>query len=114
MILFQCQFDSQDLTEDPRAELENLLRYLKVEIDEGRLDCIEAHREGKFHRAEKEDQKGPQRDRNKTDQKVEKDPFTAELHSLLDQTIVAADSLLREKIGRGLPVEKYQNFNNLS
>ena len=92
-----------------------------MEIDEGRLECIEAHREGKFHRGEKggedqEDQKEPhrdQRDLKKKDQRDQTDPFTEELHKLLDQTIVAADSLLRDKAGRGLPVEKYQYFNIL-
>ena len=71
-----------------------------MEIEEGRLDCIEAHREGQFHRAEL----GDQRER-------ERDPFTEELHSLLDRTIITADSLLRDKNGRGLPLDKYQYFN---
>ena len=88
----------QDLKDNTRAELGNLLRHLKVEIDEGRLDCIEDHREGKFHRSELVDQR-------------ERDPFTEELHRLLDQTILTADSLLRDKIGRGLPLDKYQYFN---
>ena len=39
------------MKDDPRAELKNLLHYLNVEINEGRLDCIEANLEGKFHRA---------------------------------------------------------------
>ena len=91
--------------------LENLLRYLNVEIDEGRLDCIEAYQEGNFHRGEpgeedqedQEDQTEPHRDQT--------DPFTEELHKLVDQNIVRADRLLRQKTGRGLPVDKYQNFN---
>ena len=93
------EFNFQDLKENTRAELERLLRHLKVEIDEARLGCIETHREGKFHRREPDDQR-----------ERERDPFTEELHTLLDQTIVAADSLLRDKIGRGLPVDKYQYF----
>ena len=92
-----------------------------MEIDEDRLDCIEAHREGNFHRRGRgdkrgEDQKKPQRgqrDLDKKDQGVQRDPFTEELHKLLDQTILAADRLLRNKTGRGLPVEKYQYFNIL-
>ena len=86
-----------------------------MEIDEDRLDCIEAHREGNFHRGG-EDQKEPQRgqrDLDKKDQGVQRDPFTEELHKLLDQTILTADRLLRNKTGRGLPVEKYQYFNIL-
>ena len=67
-----------------------------MEIDEGRLNCIDAHREGKFHRGDQRDQR---------------DPFSKELHKVLDQSVVSADILLREKIGRGLPVEEYQYFN---
>ena len=70
-----------------------------MEIDEGRLNCIDAHWEGKFHR-------GDQRD-----ERDERDPFSKELHKVLDQSVVSADILLREKIGRGLPVEKYEYFN---
>ena len=56
LALAWLQFHPQDLKDNPRPELENLLRYLKVEIDQGRMDCIEAHLEGKFHRGERKDQ----------------------------------------------------------
>ena len=74
-----------------------------MEIEEGRLDCIDAHQEGKFHRGDQTE--------SQKDLREQRDPFSKELHKVLDQTIVSADILLREKIGRGLPVEKYQYFN---
>ena len=107
LALAWLQFHPQDLKDNPRPELENLLRYLKVEIDQGRMDCIEAHLEGKFHRGEKKDQEDQGVDGDQSD------PFTEELHKLLDKTILAADSFLRNKTGRSLPVDKYQYFTKL-
>ena len=89
----------QDLKEDPIEELKNLLIHLEVEIDQGRLDCIDKHREGSFHRINK----------NNTE-----DPFTQELHQLLDTNIRTADSLLKNMTGRGLPLTKYQYYNGQS
>ena len=63
------------------------LSHLEVEIDPGRLDCIDKHSEGSFHRINK----------NNTE-----DPFTQELHQLLDTNILNADSLLKNLTGRGL------------
>ena len=71
------------------------------------MDCIEAHLEGKFHRGERKDQE------DQEDERDQMDPFTEELHKLLDKTILAADSLLRNKTGRSLPVDKYQYFTKL-
>ena len=39
------------------------------------------------------------------------DPFTQELHHLLDTNIRTADSLLNNLIGRGLPLTKYHYYN---
>ena len=72
--------------------MRKLLGHLQLEVDSGRLDCIEKHSEGKFHRAKQESV----------------DPFNEELKTLLDRYILTADSILREKSGRGLPLEKYQ------
>ena len=94
--MIKCRF--QELKEDPTAELKKLLYYLKVEVDPGRLHCIEKHSEGKFHRGKQESV----------------DPFSEELKTLLDRYILTADSSLREKTGRGLPLEKYQYFNTSS
>ena len=90
--------DVQDLKEDPIEELKKLLGHLRVEIDQGRLDCIDKHSEGSFHRINK----------NNTE-----DPFTPELHQLLDTNIRTADSLLKNRTGRGLPLKKYQYYNQL-
>ena len=71
-----------------------------MEIDQGRLDCIDKHSEGSFHRINKKDKK--------------EDPFTQELHQLLDTNIRTADSLLKNMTGRGLPLTKYQYYNGQS
>ena len=82
----------QELKEDPIGEMKKLLSHLQLEVDPGRLDCLEKNSEGKFHRAKQESI----------------DPFSGELKTLLDRYILTADSILREKSGRGLPLEKYQ------
>ena len=86
----------QDLKDDPIEELKKLLNHLGLEIDPGRLDCIEKHSQGSFQRANK---------------KNTEDPFTQELHQLLDTTIRKADSLLKNLTGRGLPLTKYQYYD---
>ena len=69
MYLFpRVNSDVQDLKSDPIEELKKLLSHLRVEIDPGRLDCIEKPSEGSFHRSNK----------NNTE-----DPFTPELHQLV-------------------------------
>lgn len=85
-------FRFQEIEQDPNGQIRKLLKELRLELDSGRLHCIEKHSEGKFHRAKHE----------------EKDPFSADLHDLLDKTIMEADSFLRRKIGRGLPLDKYE------
>ena len=90
----------QDLTDNPVEELKKLLSHLRVEIDPGRLDCIDKHSEGSFHRIN---------NNNNTE-----DPFTPELHHLLDTNIRTADNLLRTLTGRGLPLNKYQYYNGQS
>ena len=53
------------------------------------------HSEGSFHRI----------NNNNTE-----DPFTEEQHELLDRNIRAADNLLKNMTGRGLPLTKYQYY----
>ena len=84
--------DIQDLKDDPVEELKKLLRHLRVEIDPGRLDCIEKHSQGSFHRI----------NTNNTE-----DPFNPELHQLLDTNNRTADSLLLTMTGRVLTRYKY-------
>ena len=86
----------QELKEDPTAELRKLLKHLHLNIDEERLHCIEKHSAGSFHRVKHQ----------------EEDPFTEELHQLLDEHILTANSLLREKTGQELPLEKYEYFKS--
>ena len=88
--------DVQDLKDDPIEELKKLLSHLRVEIDPGRLECIEKHSEGSSHR----------NNSNNTE-----DPFTSELHQLLDTNIRTADSLLKNLTGRGLPLTKYEYYD---
>ena len=89
----------QDLKDDPILELTKLLRHLRREIDPGRLGCIKKHSEGSFHRI----------NQNKTE-----DPFTPELHKLLDTNIRTADNLLKTLTGKGLPLSKYQYYDGQS
>ena len=49
-----AHFDVQELTENPIGELKRLLHHLRVEIEPGRLDCIDRHSEGSFHRTNKD------------------------------------------------------------
>ena len=80
----------QDLKDDPINELKKLHCHLRVEIDLARLHRIVKHLEGSFHRSNKD---------------IE-DPFTEELHTLLDTNILTADNLLKNMTGRGLPLTK--------
>ena len=89
----------QDLKDDPIEELKKLLSQLRLEIDPGRLGCIKKHSEGSFHRI----------NQNKTE-----DPFTPELHKLLDTNIRTADNLLKTLTGKGLPLSKYQYYDGQS
>ena len=98
MLYFYPFLVVQDLKDDPIEELKKLLSHLRVEIDQGRLDCIEKHSEGSFHRINS----------------AEEDPFTPELHQLLDRNIETADCLLKNLTGSGLPLTKYQYYNGQS
>ena len=95
-----AHFDVQELTENPIGELKRLLHHLRVEIEPGRLDCIDRHSEGSFHRT--------------NSSKTGEDPFTQELHTLLDTNIQTADTLLWTVTGRGLPLTKYHYYNGQS
>ena len=86
----------QDLKEDPTAGLKKLLDHLKLKTDEGRLRCIDKHSAGSFHRKKHE----------------QEDPYSGELHNILDKSILAANKLLRENTGRALPLEKYKYFTD--
>ena len=78
--------------------MRKLLGRLNLRIDEGRLECIEKHSAGSFHRVKHQDES----------------PFTEELHTLLDRTITEANLLLREKTGMKLPLEKYEYFKTVN
>ena len=64
----------QELKENPTAEMRKLLGHLNLKVEEGRLECIEKHSTGSFHRVKHQ----------------EESPFTEELHTLLDKTITEA------------------------
>ena len=67
-------------------------------MSEERIQCIEKHSSGSFHRVNHQ----------------EEDPWSQELHQLFDEAIVRANKLLTEKIGRPLPLEKYEYFITLT
>ena len=84
----------EDLTDAPTAEIRKLLNHLKVNVDEARLSCIELQSAGSFHRKNHQAE----------------DPFTAENHALINDSIEKANRMLKEKIGRELPLEKYEFY----
>ena len=84
----------EDLADAPTAEIRKLLKYLRFEVNEGRLQCIELHSAGSFHRKHHQAE----------------DPFTAENHFLINKSIERANNMLKEKIGRELPLEKYEFY----
>ena len=79
--------------------MRKLLGHLRLKIDEARLDCIDKHSAGSFHRVKHQE---------------EESPFTEELHKLLDKTITEANTLLWQKTGRILPLEKYEYFKSVN
>ena len=93
---FACAINLQDLKEDQPANLKRLLDHLKIETDEGRLRCIEKHSGESFHRKKHQ----------------EEDPYSEELHKILDGNILTANKLLRENTGIELPLEKYEYFKD--
>ena len=88
---------TQELTEAPTSEMRRLLEYLHLAQDEARLACIEAHSAGSFHRLSHQSE----------------DPWSKELHTLINGVIMKANKLLVEKTGRPLPLEKYEYYQNV-
>ena len=88
---------TQELTEAPTSEMRRLLEYLHLAQDEARLACIEAHSAGSFHRLSHQSE----------------DPWSEELHTLINGVIMRANKLLVEKTGRPLPLEKYEYYQNV-
>ena len=86
----------QELTEDPISEMRKLLNYLHFPVDEERLECIDKHSSGSFHRVHHQSE----------------DPWSHELHQMFDDTIDVANKMLIEKIGRSLPLTKYQYYRS--
>ena len=86
----------ENVKENPMKELRVLLKYLNVSIDESRLACIRKHDSEEFHR--------PQ-----TDIDMMKS-FPKELIELINRTIIEADKLIFSKLGRHLPLDKYDGF----
>ena len=86
----------QELTENPISEMRKLLNYLHFPVDEERLECIDKHSSGSFHRVHHQSE----------------DPWSHELHQMFDDTIDEANKMLIEKIGRSLPLTKYQYYRS--
>ena len=74
--------------------MRRLLDYLHLARDEARLACIEAHSAGSFHRLSHQSE----------------DPWSAELHTLINGVIEKANKLLVNKTARPLPLEKYEYY----
>ena len=71
----------QDLKKDPIKELKKVLRYLKVEVNQARLECLEEHTEGHMKR---------------TQQSVA-DPYNDQVKRTINKIIKTANNLLIKK-----------------
>ena len=77
--------------------MRRLLDHLQLPRDEARLACIEAHSSGSFHRLSHQSE----------------DPWSAELRALITGVILKANTLLADKTGKPLPLEKYEYYNSV-
>ena len=86
----------EELTDDPLAEMRKLLKYLHLPVNEERLQCIDKHSSGSFHRVHHQSE----------------DPWSPELHQVFDDTIDEANKMLIQKTGRALPLSNYQYYKS--
>ena len=83
------------MKENPIEELRKLLQYLKLNIDQRRLDCIRKHNSEAFHRSNK---------------KASKRIFSKGLRLSIDESIKKANAFIYNKTGYHLPLQKYEGF----
>ena len=88
----------QELKDDPIKEIRGLLEYLKFPINDKRLECIEQHSSGSFQRKRHQD---------------DDDPWSQELHTVINDKVDIANKMLINKIGRALPLDKYEYYINV-
>ena len=86
----------EKFVEDPIQETRNLVKYLKLPVDEGRLSCLSKENTGSFFRTEHQ----------------AKVNLTLDHHRTLRMVIQKADSILKDHINKGLPIEKYQELKD--
>lgn len=77
---------------DWRSEFKRVHEYLGLSWNEGRANCVEKHAKDTFHR------KASNYD----------NPFTPELHTLIENAIQQVQDLLRARGQPELPIEKYK------
>ncbi|XP_076054159.1 uncharacterized protein LOC143032858 isoform X3 [Oratosquilla oratoria] len=88
------------MKEDLKGQLLRLLHFLRLRVDYHRLSCVLAHPEGEFKR--------------KTPENAfyrKSDPYSDELHDVIDAAIADVDHALRMRDWEPLPTELYNYYN---
>ncbi|KAK8730833.1 hypothetical protein OTU49_007958, partial [Cherax quadricarinatus] len=89
----------EHLKTDPVGEMEKILHYLKLPIDNKRLQCVASNTDGLFKR--KPSKNVP----------LDFNPFTRELKDIVYNAISEVDSALIKTGKKGLPLDKYELYD---
>ncbi|KAK7068403.1 hypothetical protein SK128_024683 [Halocaridina rubra] len=91
----------ENVKRDPVGEMEKILKYLNLRVDEERLACVGQHTDGLFKR--KPSKNVP----------LDFNPFTQELKDLVYEAIDSVNEILKEKGKDGLPLSLYEFYDML-
>jgi len=86
----------EDMVDNPVEEMRNLMDAVGIDVDEGRLKCMEKQNEGKFHRTSHVDTTNP---------------YPVDHRQLFRNLIDVAAARLLEATGRTLPTHKYKYYS---
>ncbi|XP_045600125.2 uncharacterized protein [Procambarus clarkii] len=89
----------EHLKENPVEEMEKIMHYLKLPIDNNRLYCVGSNTDGLFKR--KPSKNVP----------LDFNPFTRELKDIVYKAIAEVDSVLKKTGKDGLPLSKYELYD---
>ncbi|XP_071514227.1 sialate:O-sulfotransferase 2-like [Panulirus ornatus] len=93
----------EHLLQDPQRELLRILQFLRLRVDRHRLQCVMANLNGAFRRV--------------TPDKISyrlRDPYTKELHEVVETAMRDVDSALREHDWPLLPLQLYSYHYDLN
>ncbi|CAL4063682.1 unnamed protein product, partial [Meganyctiphanes norvegica] len=86
------------MKEDPVKEMKDILEYLKLPPDAGRLKCVGQHTDGLFKRKPNKNNHNPE------------DPYSQQLRDLIYEAIDDVNDILKQKGRKLLPLEKYEMY----